>query len=104
VQREALRHQTSKRLLLHSTSAAAAAVAVGSSTAAAGAAADNDALQVGDYEDLAALAGRLAVQQGEIQALGGQLAAANRQRTELAKVSVGVDGARLQACTQTAYN
>lgn len=68
VQREALRHQTSMRLLRRRTSDAA------------------DKLDAGDYEDLAALAGRLATQQEELERLTGQLNAANTKRAELAKV------------------
>jgi uncharacterized phage protein gp47/JayE len=74
-QREAFRHQTSRKLLQGSAD---------DHGAAEGAAAEG--LKSDDYADLAALAGRLAAQQEEIQQLSGQLNAANAKRAELAKV------------------
>jgi hypothetical protein len=74
-QREAFRHQTSRKLLQASADGPGAAK---------GAAADG--LKSGDYADLAALAGRLAAQQEGIEQLSGQLNTANVKRAELAKV------------------
>lgn len=94
-QREAFRHQTSKKLLLRSNRTSAD----GGSTAAEHADDDGDAadaaadaaerLTADDYGDLAALAGRLAAQQEEIELLSSQLNAANAKRAELAKVRWG---------------
>lgn len=75
-QREAFRHQTSKKLLQ--------AAAEGTTGPSEGAAAEG--LKSEDYADLAALAGRLAAQQQEIDRLSSQLNAANAKRAELAKV------------------
>lgn len=74
-QREAFRRQTSRKLLQGSADGP---------SAAEGAAADG--LKSDDYADLAALAGRLAAQQEEIEQLSSQLSAANAKRAELAKV------------------
>lgn len=81
-EREAFRRQTSKKLLLNSSSRSAQAP-VG---------AEGDGAQQGLQEvenaDLAALAGRLAAQQQELEHLNSQLNAANAKRAELAKVCV----------------
>lgn len=79
-QREAFRRQTSKKLLLNSSQTSAqGADAEGGSDAEQG-------LQAVEHADLAALAGRLAAQQQEIEHLNAQLEAANAKRAELAKV------------------
>jgi hypothetical protein len=51
-------------------------------------------LQDADYEDLAALAGRLAAQQEEVQRLSAALNTANSKRAELAKVCLCSLGCR----------
>lgn len=80
-QREALRHQTSKKLLLgNETAADGTVVPWNADTPIVG-------LDAAEYEDLAALAGRLAAQQEEIKHLSSQLVAANSKRAELVKAS-----------------
>lgn len=51
--------------------------------------APDSTLQAEDYEDLAALAGRMAAQQEEIEQLSSQLNAANAKRADLARVGAG---------------
>lgn len=77
-QREALRHQTSKKLLQ------AGRPSDGSGAAEQG----SEELMPEDYADIAALAGRLSAQQEEIQQLSSRLSSANAKRAELAKVCV----------------
>jgi hypothetical protein len=83
-QREALRHQTSKKLLQ----------AGRSSDSPAATEQGTEELRPEDYADIAALAGRLSAQQEEIQQLSSQLSSANAKRAELAKVRVFVCNSR----------